>query len=46
MEEAVSVRFDETIEEAWELEPDFGSDPIPVTDHDEHLVGGLSLPVG
>ena len=46
MEEAMSVRVDETIEEAWELEPDFGSDPIPVTDHEEHLVGGLSLPVG
>ncbi len=46
MEDAVSVRVDGTIEEAWELEPDFGEDPIPVTDHDEYLVGGLSLPVG
>lgn len=46
MEEALSVKVDGTIEEAWELEPDFGSDPIPVTDHDEHLVGGLSLPAG
>lgn len=46
MEEALSVRVDETLEEAWELEPDFGSDPIPVIDHEEHLVGGLSLPVG
>lgn len=46
MEDAVSVRVDGTIEEAWELEPDFGEDPIPVTDHEEHLVGGLSLPVG
>ncbi len=46
MEDALSVRVDETIEEAWELEPDFGTDPIPVTDHEEHLVGGLSLPVG
>lgn len=46
MEEAVSVRLDETLIEAWELEPTFGEDPIPVTDHDEHLVGGLSLPVG
>lgn len=46
MEEAVSVRVDGTIEEAWEFEPDFGTDPIPVTDHEEHLVGGLSLPVG
>lgn len=46
MEEAVSVRVDETISEAWELEPTFGEDPIPVTDHEEHLVGGLSLPVG
>ena len=46
MEEAVSVRVDETISEAWELEPTFGEDPIPVTDHEERLVGGLSLPVG
>ncbi len=46
MEEAVSVRVDETMLEAWELEPTFGSDPIPVTDHDEYLVGGLSLPTG
>ena len=43
MEEAQSVRVDETMSEAWELEPTFGPDPIPVTDHDEHLVGGLSL---
>ncbi len=46
MEDALSVRVDGTIEEAWELEPDFGTDPIPVTDDEEHLVGGLSLPVG
>lgn len=46
MEEALSVRVDETLIEARELEPMFGEDPIPVTDHDEHLVGGLSLPVG
>ena len=45
MEEAVSVRVDETLEEAEELTPTFGPDPIPVTDHDEHLVGALSLPV-
>jgi hypothetical protein len=44
MEEALSVRLDETISQARELEPTFGQDPIPVTDHDEHLVGGLSLP--
>jgi hypothetical protein len=44
MEEALSVRLDETIAEARELEPAFGPDPIPVTDHDENLVGGLSLP--
>lgn len=43
MEEAISVRVDETMSEAWELEPTFGADPIPVTDHDEYLVGGLSL---
>ena len=46
MEEALSTKVDETIVEARELEPTFGRDPIPVTDHDEHLVGGLSLPVG
>lgn len=45
MEDALSVRVDETLTEAWELEPTFGEDPIPVTDHDEHLVGGLLLPV-
>lgn len=44
MEDAMSVRVDETIVEARELEPKFGTDPIPVTDHDEYLVGGLSLP--
>lgn len=44
MEEALSVRLDETISQARELKPTFGPDPIPVTDHDEHLVGGLSLP--
>lgn len=44
MEEAMSVKVDETILQARELEPTFGPDPIPVTDHDEHLVGGLSLP--
>jgi hypothetical protein len=45
MEEAMSARVDETIAEAMTLEPTFGRDPIPVTDHDEHLVGALSLPV-
>jgi hypothetical protein len=45
MEEALSVRVDETLDEAWELEPAFGEDPIPVTDDEEKLVGGLSLPV-
>lgn len=45
MEEAQSAKVDETIVEAMELEPTFGRDPIPVTDHAEHLVGGLSLPV-
>lgn len=45
MEEAMSVRVDGTLSEAWELEPTFGEDPIPVTDHDEFLVGGLSLPI-
>jgi CBS domain-containing protein len=44
MEEAVSAKVDETLAEARELEPTFGQDPIPVTDHEEHLVGGLSLP--
>lgn len=46
MEEAVSVRQHETLAEAWELQPTFGADPIPVTDDEEHLVGGLSLRVG
>ena len=45
MEDALSTKVDETIVEARELEPTFGKDPIPVTDYDEHLVGGLSLPV-
>ncbi|MCI0425549.1 MAG: hypothetical protein L0Z47_06825, partial [Actinobacteria bacterium] len=45
MEEAISVKVDETLAEAMELEPAFGEDPIPVTDHQEHLVGGLCLPV-
>jgi hypothetical protein len=44
MDEAVSARVDETISEARQLEPTFGTDPIPVTDYDERLVGGLSLP--
>jgi hypothetical protein len=43
MEAALSVRVDETMIQARQLEPTFGRDPIPVTDHDEHLVGGLSL---
>ena len=46
MEEALSVKVDETLSEAWELEPTFGTDPIPVTAEEEKLVGGLSLPVG
>ena len=46
MEEAVSVRQDDTLDDAEELEPTFGPDPIPVTDDEEHLVGGLLLPVG
>lgn len=45
MEEALSVKQDETIVQARKLEPTFGPDPIPVTDDDEHLVGGLSLPI-
>ncbi len=45
MEDAQSVRHDEPLISAWDLEPTFGGDPIPVTDHEEHLVGGLSLPV-
>ena len=44
MEDALSVRVDETMQEARLLEPTFGPDPIPVTDHEEYLVGGLSLP--
>lgn len=45
MEEAVSVRQDDTLDEAQALEPTFGPDPIPVTDDEERLVGGLLLPV-
>lgn len=45
MEEAISVRVDETLAQAEELSSTFGADPIPVTDHDEYLVGALSLPV-
>ncbi len=45
MQEAQSVKVDETMLQARELAPIFGPDPIPVTDHDEHLVGGLSLPI-
>ena len=45
MEEAVSVKQDDTLDEAQALEPTFGPDPIPVTDDDERLVGGLLLPV-
>lgn len=44
MEEAVSVKVDETLTRARQLEPTFGRDPIPVTDHEENLVGALSLP--
>jgi hypothetical protein len=44
MEDAQSAKVDETLDEASALTPTFGNDPIPVTDHDEHLVGGLSLP--
>jgi hypothetical protein len=44
MEDALSAKVDETLDEASALAPTFGDDPIPVTDHDEHLVGGLSLP--
>lgn len=43
MEDALSAKVDETLEEASNLTPEFGSDPIPVTDHEEHLVGALSL---
>jgi len=46
MEAAISVRVHETMDEAWQLEPTFGADPIPVTDEEEHLVGGLTLPAG
>lgn len=44
MEQPVSAKVDETIEEAMVLGETFGEDPIPVTDHSENLVGGLSLP--
>ena len=44
MEEAVSAKVDETVSDARIHEEIFGDDPIPVTDHEEHLVGALSLP--
>lgn len=44
MEQPMSAKVDETIEEAMILGETFGDDPIPVTDHSENLVGGLSLP--
>jgi hypothetical protein len=44
MEQPLSAKVDETIEEAMVLGDTFGDDPIPVTDHSENLVGGLSLP--
>lgn len=44
MDDPVSARVDDTIDESRHLGDTFGDDPIPVTDHDDHLVGGLSLP--
>ncbi|HEY5889107.1 MAG TPA: hypothetical protein VIW94_00215 [Acidimicrobiia bacterium] len=44
MEQPISAKVDETIEQAKVLGETFGDDPIPVTDHSENLVGGLSLP--
>lgn len=44
MDEPISTRVDATIDESRHLEATFGVDPIPVTDHEDHLVGGLSLP--
>ncbi|MEX1038527.1 MAG: hypothetical protein WDZ96_06710 [Acidimicrobiia bacterium] len=44
MDDPVSTKVDATIEEARPLGETFGDDPIPVTDHEDHLVGGLSLP--
>jgi hypothetical protein len=46
MEQAQSAKVDETLDEARGLVPTFGGDPIPVTDHEEHLVGGLLLHSG
>lgn len=43
MDDPISARVDETIDSARHLSETFGDDPIPVTDHDDHLVGGLSL---
>lgn len=44
MEEPVSILQVEPVEAADPLRPMFGSDPIPVVDHDENLVGGLAPP--
>lgn len=43
MESPRSVRLDQALSEVTTLEPEFGSDPIPVVDEDGRLVGGLIL---
>ncbi len=44
MEEPMSVTVDAPIGEALTLVERFGSEPIPVTDDDGHLVGSISFP--
>lgn len=44
MEDPVSVAVDAPVSEALALVGRFGSEPIPVTDADGHLVGSISFP--
>ncbi len=44
MEEPVSVAVDAPISEAAALAERFGSEPIPVTDEEGHLVGSITFP--
>lgn len=44
MEEPLSIRHVEPVDAAAPLRPIFGPDPIPVTDDDDNLVGGLEPP--
>jgi CBS domain-containing protein len=43
MDEPVAVEQTDSLEAAMALRPLFGTDPIPVVDSDQRLVGGLDL---